>query len=135
MDWSKKIEDIKKELGFTTSELARQLECESHYVADIERGKSKNPSTQFIVSLIGILGINPLWLFLDEGDVLARGKFLDLTVEKKKQEVKELKERLQESNVDVKTAISMLNEIVQLKMKDQEKVMKQVRSLAIGNKK
>jgi transcriptional regulator with XRE-family HTH domain len=129
MDWPQKIKEIKEELGCSTSELARRLDIDVHYVGDIERGKSRNPATNFVASLIGKIGVNPTWLFLDEGEILISGTHYETIVEKQRKEIKELKDRLQESNLDVKSAVVILNELIHLKGKDQEKVMNLIRKL------
>lgn len=128
MDWPTKIEELKAELQCNTTELTRMLNLEGKYIADIERGRSKNPSTSFIISLLK-LGVNPMWLFLDEAGVLLQGEHFESKMEVLKKENKELKQKLGESGVDISDVMSLLNELVRLKRKDQEKAIKYVRSL------
>jgi len=129
MNWPKKIERIKKELNCSTAELTRKLGFEGQYVTDIEKGRSKNPSSKFIANLIKI-GVNPLWIFLDQGDVFLG---VDSNTEKIKhleQENKELVKKMGDSAISVTEAVSLLNDIMRLKTKQIPAVKKYLKSLA-----
>ena len=56
--------------GFDRASLARKLGFPSRYIADIKAGKSKNPSSGFILALINKLNFNPIWLETFEGEML-----------------------------------------------------------------
>jgi len=49
--------------------LAKVLGFSPRYIADIKKGKSKNPSPDFILALINKLNFNPLWLETGEGEM------------------------------------------------------------------
>jgi len=49
--------------------LAKTLGFSHRYIADIKAGKSKNPSSDFILALINKLNFNPLWLETGEGEM------------------------------------------------------------------
>lgn len=129
MNWPKKIEVIKKELECSTAELTRKLGFEGQYVTDIEKGRSKNPSTKFIANLIKI-GVNPLWIFLDQGDVFLHEKSSIARIEFLEKENKELLKKMGESNISVTDAVAILNEIMHLKTKQISTVTKFIHSLA-----
>jgi transcriptional regulator with XRE-family HTH domain len=129
MDWPKKIDAIRSELGCSKAELTRRLGFEGQYIIDIEKGRSKNPSTKFVESLVA-LGVNPLWLFLDKGDVFSSGSMHDEKMESLKNENHALKAKLNESGMELDDAISILNEMHQLKKKHREMVIKYIKSLA-----
>jgi transcriptional regulator with XRE-family HTH domain len=74
-DWSDFIETIKQEKGLSSAELAKKLDVRPQLLNDIEKGRSKNPSSDFLIRLIRRLGLNPNYLseeavplFLKEGD-------------------------------------------------------------------
>ncbi|WP_298475756.1 LexA family transcriptional regulator [uncultured Maribacter sp.] len=57
----KRFTDLRRELGFTQSEFAKQIGV-SNTTADIERGRTKL-SGKVVVELLKQYKINPLWLF------------------------------------------------------------------------
>ncbi|WP_291870344.1 LexA family transcriptional regulator, partial [Maribacter sp.] len=57
----KRFTDVRRELGFTQSEFAKQIGV-SNTTADIERGRTKL-SGKVVVELLKQYKINPLWLF------------------------------------------------------------------------
>jgi len=109
MDWPKKIKEIKENLNLSTSELARKLSVAPHYIADIERGKSKNPTATLPELLLTNLGINPIWLFTDEGDMIIKA--------------------FNSSNITVAEAISLLNEIILLTNSQKEEILGYIKKL------
>jgi transcriptional regulator with XRE-family HTH domain len=74
-DWSDFIEKIKQEKGLSSADLAKKLDVRPQLLNDIEKGRSKNPSSDFLIRLIHRLGLNPNYLigeaaplFLEEGN-------------------------------------------------------------------
>jgi len=128
MDWSAKIKALKSELRCNTTELTRKLGLEGQYVAALERGKSKNPSSDFIIVLLKF-GVNPMWLFLDEGEIFLKGATFDSKVAALKLENKELKKKLEEKDISMKEAVDLLNSFLQLKGKHQKEILKKINSL------
>jgi transcriptional regulator with XRE-family HTH domain len=71
MDWIAKITMIERESGRSIADIARCLEVNSRYIYELKNGKNKNPSASFVQALFLNLGINPKWLFTDEGNIFA----------------------------------------------------------------
>lgn len=129
MDWPKKIEAVLNELGCSKAELTRRLGFEGQYIIDIEKGRSKNPSTKFVENLIAI-GVNPLWLFLDKGDIFSSGPLRDEKIAALETENELLKEKLNESGMGIDEAATILKEMHKLKRKHRDMVVKYIRTLA-----
>ena len=123
MDWSQIIGEIKQYLNINTSELARRLDVTSHYLADIERGKSKKPSAILAGSLISKLGVNPYWLFGNEKEILTNENHLKLRITSLEKENLDLKNKLKKENISLDEALKLLSMISKLKNEDLEKVM------------
>jgi len=63
-----RFKEIREELGFKQSELARAIEANPSIISDIERGE-KEPSKKIISALIKKYRINSNWLLADEGEM------------------------------------------------------------------
>ena len=61
-DWSVFIDAIKQEKGLSSAELAKSLGVRPQLLNDIEKGRSKNPSSDFLIRLIHRIGLNPNYL-------------------------------------------------------------------------
>lgn len=129
MNWPKKIDAIRSELGCTTAELTRKLGFDGHYVIDIEKGRSKNPSTKFIANLVKI-GVNPMWLFFDKGDVFLSDNGQNSKAVLLENENQKLKATLDETGLSAAEAMAMLNDAFKLKRKHVEMVGKYIKTLA-----
>lgn len=71
MDWSEKISHILEEKGWDVSQLCEATGFDYKYVHALKTGKSKNPRTEFITSLVRAVGISPAWILTEEGPVVA----------------------------------------------------------------
>ena len=70
MNWPRILKEIKTSLSICSVDIARATDTSTSYITEIEKGKSKNPKTEFIQSLITELHVNPYWLFKGVGDVI-----------------------------------------------------------------
>lgn len=78
MDWVKVLADIEEALELRPIDIARATNSSTSYISEIKKGKSKNPKSDFIKALITELHVNPYWLFLGEGDIIAADRVPDL---------------------------------------------------------
>lgn len=127
MDWIGKIKQIKEKLGITTSELARRMELDSHFVADIERGKSKNPSAKLTTALITQIGINPFWLYTDSGNILISEEKENLNA--LKEENIKLRDSMKHNALSLEDSLAILHELSGIKKEDKGKIIAFIKSL------
>jgi XRE family transcriptional regulator, master regulator for biofilm formation len=59
----KKIKEMRKEKGYSLSELAKQAEVSKSYLSQIERGLQSNPSLLFLQKISGPLETNIDYFF------------------------------------------------------------------------
>ncbi|QQO10327.1 LexA family transcriptional regulator [Breznakiella homolactica] len=71
-DWSDIIASIRDSTGLSSAELAKKLDVRPQMLNDIEKGRSKNPSSDFLLRLIHRIGFNPGFLNGD-GPLFASG--------------------------------------------------------------
>lgn len=107
MDWGKKIQLIEDNLGCKSTELAEKTGVSLRYIVDIKKGRSKNPSSSFIQSLITKLSISPIWLFTDQGPMFLNTELQPSETAKNTEENDEMK-KLKEELEALKKEISEL---------------------------
>ena len=61
-EWSDVISAIREKLDITSGELARRLGVKPQRLNDIEKGRSKDPSSDFLLRLIDRIGFNPNYM-------------------------------------------------------------------------
>lgn len=66
MEWGRKIDIIERTTG---KSISKELGVRSQYLSDLRSGKSKNPSSDFVLKLIEIFNLNPNWLLTGEGEM------------------------------------------------------------------
>lgn len=72
MDWERIIdaaEEVVTSRGGNKTELANILGVRPQYLADIRSGKSKNPGSDFTLSLINKMNFDPLWIQTAQGNI------------------------------------------------------------------
>ena len=92
MDWGTKIDIIEQETG---KSIYKVLNIRPAYISDLKSGKSKNPSSDFVLNLIKQFNINPDWLLRGQGPVFAsKGTLINnVTVQHITIDTKESKEK------------------------------------------
>ena len=73
MDWSRIIDEAEGLVvshGGNKADLPKILGVRSQFLSDIRSGKSKNPGSDFTLSLINKMDFNPRWIQTGEGSVL-----------------------------------------------------------------
>jgi hypothetical protein len=73
VNWSRIIdiaEQVIETEGKSKADLSRILGVRSQYLSDLRSGKSKNPGSDFALSLINKLNLNPQWMQTGEGSAL-----------------------------------------------------------------
>jgi SOS-response transcriptional repressor LexA len=68
MEWAEIITYISDKLNLSAVELAEKTKVSGKYIHDLKTGKSKNPKTDFIKSLVTELGVNPIWILTGSGE-------------------------------------------------------------------
>ena len=66
MDWGTKIDIIEKETG---KSIYKELNIRPAYISDLRSGKSKNPGSDFVLSIINKFNVNPEWLLNGQGEI------------------------------------------------------------------
>ena len=72
MDWSRIIDEAERLVvshGGNKADLPKILGVRSQFLSDLRSGKSKNPGSDFALSLINKMDFNPRWIETGEGSV------------------------------------------------------------------
>jgi hypothetical protein len=72
LDWSRIIDEAERLLvshGRNKADLPKILGVRSQFLSDLRSGKSKNPGSDFVLSLINKMDFNPRWIQKGEGSV------------------------------------------------------------------
>jgi SOS-response transcriptional repressor LexA len=84
MEWSLVISHILEIKGWSISQLCEATGFDYKYVHALKSGKSKNPKTEFIKTLVKNIHLNPEWLLTGEGEMFHGETFAALDSDENK---------------------------------------------------
>ncbi|MEA3373704.1 MAG: helix-turn-helix transcriptional regulator [Campylobacterota bacterium] len=68
-----KVRYVREALGMNQKEFALKLEAEQGTISRYEQGKRENIDSDFLLKMVSVLNVNPMWLMSDEGEVFVEG--------------------------------------------------------------